>query len=66
MKKKIWQGKIYQTNSWYSGVPDENGRILLFGGKSYVWKESEVMTQGRREVGVGTLLLGNDKNSYYQ
>ena len=26
-------------------------------------KESGVMTQGRREVEVGTLLLGNDKNN---
>ena len=33
------------------------------GGKRlYVWKESGVTTQGRREVEVGTLLLGNEKN----
>ena len=33
------------------------------GGKRlYVWKESGVITQGRREVEVGTLLLGNEKN----
>ena len=31
--------------------------------KGYIWKESGVMTQGRREVEVGTLLLGNDKNN---
>ena len=31
--------------------------------KGYVWKESGVMAQGRREVEVGTLLLGNDKNN---
>ena len=30
--------------------------------KGHVWKESGVATQGRREVEVGTLLLGNDKN----
>ena len=29
--------------------------------KGYVWKESVITTQGRREVEVGTLLLGNDK-----
>ena len=29
--------------------------------KGYVCKESGVMTQGRREVEVGTLLLGYDK-----
>ena len=28
-----------------------------------VWKESGVTTAGRREVEVGTLLLGNDKNN---
>ena len=32
-------------------------------GKGPVWKESMIMTQGRREVEVGTLLLGNDKNN---
>ena len=31
--------------------------------KGHVWKESEVTTQRRRQVEVGTLLLGNDKNS---
>ena len=31
--------------------------------KGHVWKESGVRTQVRREVEVGTLLLGNDKNN---
>ena len=31
--------------------------------KGYVWKESGVATQGRREVEVGTLLLGHDKSN---
>ena len=31
--------------------------------KGHVWKESRVTTQGRKEVQVGTLLLGNDKNN---
>ena len=31
--------------------------------KGHVWKESGVMTQGKREVEVGTILLGNDKNN---
>ena len=31
--------------------------------KGYVWEESGVTTQGRREVEVGTLLLGNGKNN---
>ena len=30
--------------------------------KGHVWKESRVMTQERRDVEVGTLLLNNDKN----
>ena len=36
--------------------------IVEFSRKIYVWKESEVMTQGRKEVQVGTFLLANDKN----
>ena len=31
--------------------------------KGHVWKESGVTIQRRNEVEVGTLLLGNDKNS---
>ena len=31
--------------------------------KGHVWKESGVMTQRRKEVEVGTLLLGNGKNN---
>ena len=31
--------------------------------KGHAWRESGVMTQGWREVEVGTLLLGNDKNN---
>ena len=31
--------------------------------KGHVWKESGVMTQGRREVEVAILLLNNDKNN---
>ena len=31
--------------------------------KSYVWKKSGVITQCRKEVEVGTFLLGNDKNN---
>ena len=30
--------------------------------KGHVWKELGVMTQGRRELEVGTLFLSNDKN----
>ena len=33
------------------------------GEKDHSWKESEVTTQGRREVEVGTLLLSNDENN---
>ena len=39
---------------WNSAVQKEKG---------YVWQESGVTTQGRQEVEVGTLLLGNDKNN---
>ena len=31
--------------------------------KGHVWKETGVITQGRREVEVGTVLLDNDKNN---
>ena len=31
--------------------------------KGHAWKESEVTTQGRRKVEVGTLLLSNDENN---
>ena len=31
--------------------------------EGHVWKESGVTSQWSREVEVGTLLLGNDKNS---
>ena len=34
-----------------------------FDRKRSCLKESGVTTQGRKEVEVGTLLLGNDKNS---
>ena len=30
--------------------------------KGHVWKESGVMKQGRRDMEVGTLLLGKDKS----
>ena len=32
--------------------------------KGHAWKDSGVMTQWMREVEVGTLLWGNDKNKY--
>ena len=50
----------------------KNDGIPLFSWKSLslkrigcydVWKELGAMTQGMREVEVGTLLLGNDKNN---
>ena len=31
--------------------------------RDHVWKETGVMTLGRREVKAGTLWLGNDKNN---
>ena len=31
--------------------------------KDHAWKDSGVMTQGRRELEVGTLLLSKDKNN---
>ena len=33
--------------------------------KAHAWKESGVMSQGRREVETGNLLLGNDKNNVF-
>ena len=32
-------------------------------GKGHASKESGIMTQGRREIKVGTLLLSNDENN---
>ena len=37
--------------------------IFRLTEKGHIWKESGVTTQVRREVEVGTLLLGNDKNN---
>ena len=31
--------------------------------KDHAWKDSGVMTKGRRELEVGTLLLSKDKNN---
>ena len=53
----IWQGKIYQTNLWCSGVTEKMEQ------KGHVWKESGVATKGKMEVEVATLLLGNDGNN---
>ena len=38
-------------------------RISLFGRKRSCLKKSEVTIQGKRELEVDTLLLGNDKNN---
>ena len=40
-------------------MTDKNGRMALFGGKIYVWKESRVMTQGRKEVEVQKTMENN-------
>ena len=37
------------------------GGVLLYSRKKLCLKRIRVTTQGRREVEVGTLLLGNDK-----
>ena len=44
-------------------MTEKKGGILPVCRKRSCPKESEFMTQGRREVEVGTLLLGNAKNS---
>ena len=41
----------------------KKGGVLLFGSK-WSWKESGIMTQGRREVEVAIHLLNNDKNNF--
>ena len=45
------------------GSEEKNGRILGFTRKSSLLKRIRSYNTGRREVEVGTLLLGNDKNS---
>ena len=55
---------------------DISSKLMIFGSerketvefcrsmeRDHVWKETGVMTLGRREVKAGTLLLGNDKNN---
>ena len=54
-RKNISNKLIFKT--------ERNGRTLLVGRKRSCLKESGVTTQGRREVEVGTLLLGNGKNN---
>ena len=41
------------------------GRIPPLAEKSHIWKESGVMPQCIREVEVGTLLIGNYKNTVW-
>ena len=52
-----------QTNYWYSGVTEEKVEFHCSAEKGCVWKESGVITHGRRELEVGTLFLSNDKNN---
>ena len=39
----------------------QNSAVLA--EKGHVWKEYRITSQGRREVEVGTLLLGDDKSN---
>ena len=45
------------------GGDRKDGRILLFNEKKLCLKRIKGRTQVRRELEVGTLLLGNDKNN---
>ena len=45
------------------GVTDKMAEFCRSVGKDHAWKESEVMTQGKRDVKLGTLLLSNDENN---
>ena len=65
VSKQNWQGKIpKKKKKWYSGVTEKKlAKFSWSAKKGHVWKESGVTTQGRREVEVGTLLLGNDKDN---
>ena len=44
-----------------------SNKLMIFGNdmaeKGHVWKESGSMTQGRREVEVGTLLESRDEKN---
>ena len=47
---------MYQTNQWYSGVTKKTpAEFCCLVEKGHVEKESEVITQGMREMEVGTL-----------
>ena len=59
----ISQGKIYQTDSLYSGVTEKKTGILLFDRKRSCLKEIRVLTHGRKVVEVGAVLPGNNKNN---
>ena len=63
---KIYQ-KMYQGNISRKNI---SNKLMILRSDRKKWqkkvmseKNQRVMTQGRREVEVGTLLLGNDKNN---
>ena len=58
--KEIYQGKICSTKQ--INDTEKNSRIPLFDRKRSYLKESGAMAYGKREVELGSLLLGNDKN----
>ena len=58
--KEICQRKIYSIKQ--INDTEKNSRIPLFDRKRSYLKESGAMAYGKREVEVGSLLLGNDKN----
>ena len=44
-------------------MTERSGGIQPFKRKKVMFDKNQVTTQGREEVEVGTLLLGNDKNN---
>ena len=51
--KERYIKQINHTREWHKMV-----EFCLSAEKGHIWKESGVTAQGRREVEVGTLLLG--------
>ena len=73
--KSIKRNDLVLWNLPYNGIKIYQDKLMIFGSdrkkwqnadvqgkKGHIWKEWRFMTQGRRKVEVGTLLLGNDKN----
>ena len=67
LARKLYQKNIsrrYIKGNYIKQINDtQEWRKKKMAEKGHVWKESEVTTQRRRDVEVGSLLLDNDKSN---